>query len=52
MTIEMEKSNQEDMGVDDLLLFRRLLAELKEKGIVKYGNLIQNGVKRKVFWLQ
>jgi len=33
------------------ILFRRLLAELKEKGIVKYGVIIQNGVKRKVFWL-
>ena len=41
---------QENIGVNEEILFRILLAEMIELKKVKYGSMVINGKKRKVFW--
>lgn len=43
---------QENLGVNDQLLFRELLAKMIEGKIVKYLDRVENGVKRRYFWLK
>jgi len=51
MTIKMEESNQ-NMGVRNPLIFRRLLVEMIELKIVKYVDRVENGRKRRYFWME
>ena len=43
---------QENMGVRNPLIFRRLLAEMIELKIVKYVDRVENGRKRRYFWME
>ncbi len=51
MTIKMETSSQ-NMGVRNPLIFRRLLVEMIELKIVKYVDRVENGRKRRYFWME
>ena len=44
--------DQENMGIRNTLIFRRMLAEMIELKIVKYVDRVQNGVKRRYFWME
>jgi len=50
MTIEMEKL-QENIGVKNQILFRRFLVEMIEHKTVKYVDRVENGRKRRYFWM-
>ena len=56
MIIRMEELKddtiQTNEGVKHRILFRRLLAEMIERKIVKYLDRVENGVKRRYFWLE
>lgn len=45
------EENQQNMGVRDKLLFRQLLAKCIESKIVKYVDRVENGEKRRYFWI-
>ena len=45
------EENQQNMGVRDKLLFRQLLANLIEVKMVKYVDRLENGEKRRYFWI-
>jgi len=49
MTIKMEE--QENLGINEEVLFKRLLAEMIEKGIVKYLDRIENGNRKRYYYL-
>ena len=49
MTIKMEE--QENLGVNEEVLFKRLLAEMIEKGIVKYFDRVENGNRKRYYYL-
>ncbi len=40
------------MGVRNPLIFRRLLVEMIELKIVKYVDRVENGRKRRYFWME
>ncbi len=42
---------QENLGVNDKILFRVLLAQMIERKIVKYNYMPINNKKTKVFWI-
>ncbi len=42
---------QENLGVNDRILFRVLLAQMIERKIVKYNYMTINNKKTKVFWI-
>ncbi len=42
----------QNMGVRDTLLFRQLLAGMIELKIVKYVDRVENGRKRRYFWME
>lgn len=43
--------SQENIGVKDRILFKILLAKMIESKIVKYVDRIENGVRRRYFWM-
>jgi len=43
-------NEQEYLGVENEIIFRRLLAEMIELKKVKYSYAVIDGRKRKVFW--
>ena len=45
-------AENQNMGIRDKLLFRQLLAKMIESKIVKYVDRVENGVKRRYFWLE
>jgi len=49
MTIKMEE--QENLGVNEEILFKRLLAEMVEKGIVKYISRVENGKIKRYYYV-
>lgn len=49
MTIKMEE--QENLGINEEVLFKRLLAEMIEKGTVKYLDRIENGNRKRYYYL-
>ena len=40
------------MGIRDKLLFRQLLAKMIEVKTVKYVDRVENGRKRRYFWME
>lgn len=48
----MVEEIQQNMGIRDKLLFRQLLAGMIELKIVKYVDRVQNGRKRRYFWME
>jgi len=49
MTIKMDE--QENLGVNEEILFKRLLAEMIEKGIVKYVDRVERGNRKRYYYL-
>jgi len=49
MTIKMDE--QENLGVNEEILFKRLLAEMIEKGIVKYVDRVGRGNRKRYYYL-
>ena len=48
MIIRMEQ--QENLGVNEQILFKRLLTEMIEKGMVKYLDRVENGNRKRYYY--
>lgn len=46
------EENQQNMGIRNKLLFRQLLVKMIEAKTVKYVDRVENGRKRRYFWMK